>query len=272
MNLRANAHTHTTYCDGRDAPEEMVRAALRRGFVALGFSIHGWTPYELVPVTLEREAAYRAELCRLREKYRGQIEILTGAERDALYDRDFSDYDYLIDSTHWFVQDGAYICVDFSEARMNEAVRTHFGGDYYAYCRAYFRREAEVCARSDAAFIGHIDLVSKFNEGQRYFDESDPRYLGPALEAVDCAVARGLPIEMNTGAIARGYRSAPYPAAPLLRRIRELGGEIIINSDAHSAAALDCGFDLCIETARACGFDHALRLRASGFEEVPFEP
>lgn len=271
MKLCANAHTHTVYCDGRDAPEAMVRAAIDRGFVSLGFSIHGWTPYELVPVTLERETAYRAELRRLREKYRDRIEILVGAERDALYDRDFSEYEYLIDSTHWFIRDGAYICVDSSAERMNEAVRTHFGGDYYAYCRAYFRREAEVCARSDATFIGHIDLVSKFNEGGRYFDEADSRYLAPALEAVDCAVARGLPIEMNTGAIARGYRSAPYPAAPLLRRIRELGGEIIINSDAHSADGLDCAFNLCVEIARACGFDHSLRLRTSGFEEVPFE-
>ena len=93
MKLRSNAHTHTTYCDGRDAPEAMVQAALERGFVSLGFTIHGWTPYEPAPVTLEREAEYRAELKRLREKYRGQIEILIGAERDALYERDFSQYE-----------------------------------------------------------------------------------------------------------------------------------------------------------------------------------
>ena len=268
MNLRSNAHTHTLYCDGKNAPEEMVQAALERNFVSLGFTIHGWTPYELTPVTMEKEAAYRAELARLREKYRGRIEILIGAERDALYERDFSQYAYLIDSTHWFIENGAYICVDHSEEVMRAAVREHFGGDYYAYCRAYFRREAEVCARSDAAFIGHIDLVSKFNEGNRYFDEADPRYLGPALEAVDCAVRRGLPIEMNTGAMGRGYRSAPYPNQSLLRRIHELGGEILINGDSHSAATLETGYELSVELARAAGFDHVLRMRASGWEEV----
>ena len=271
MNLRSNAHTHTLYCDGKNAPEEMVQAALERNFVSLGFTIHGWTPYELTPVTMEKEAAYRAELARLREKYRGRIEILIGAERDALYERDFSQYAYLIDSTHWFIENGAYICVDHSEEVMRAAVREHFGGDYYAYCRAYFRREAEVCARSDAAFIGHIDLVSKFNEGNRYFDEADPRYLGPALEALDCALDRGVPLEINSGAIARGYRSAPYPAAPLLRHIRARGGEILINSDAHAAAQLDCAFDLCVGIARSCGFDHALRLREGGFEELALE-
>ena len=269
MNLRSNAHCHTTFCDGKNTPEEMIQAALARDFVSLGFSIHGWTPYEPTPVNMAKEAEYRAELRRLREKYRGQIEILIGAERDFLYERDFSDYEYTIDSAHCLLRDGEYLYIDWSEARMRDNIERHFGGDCYAYCRAYFQQEAELCARSSAAFIGHIDLVSKFNEGGKFFDESDPRYLGPALEAAEIAVRRGIPIEMNSGAIARGYRTAPYPAPALLKHIRALGGEIIINSDAHAAQNLDTAFDLCVQTARACGFDHALRLRASGFEEVP---
>lgn len=269
MNLRANAHCHSIYCDGKSPPEDMIRYALKRNFLSLGFSIHGWTPYELVPVTLEKEAAYRAELCRLRGLYGQRLEILIGAERDALYPRDFSAYEYLIDSTHWFIQEGVYICVDDSEEKMVENVRAHFGGDYYAYCRGYYRQVAAVCARSDAAFIGHIDLVGKFNEGNRYFDESDARYLKPALEALDCALEKHLPIEMNTGAISRGLKRQPYPAPPLLAHIRARGGEILINSDAHSARHLDFGFEKCVQLTRACGFDHVLRLRRSGFEAVP---
>ena len=268
MNLRSNAHCHTTFCDGRNTPEEMILAALARDFVSLGFSIHGWTPYEPTPVSMEKEAEYRAELRRLREKYRGQIEILIGAERDYLYERDFSGYEYLIDSAHSMLRDGEYLYIDGPEERTADNVRRFFGGDYYAYCRAYFQQEAELCARSDAAFIGHIDLVSKFNEGNKYFDEEDPRYLRPALEAVEIAVRRGIPIEMNSGGINRGYRTAPYPGPALLRHIRALGGEIIINSDAHAAEHLDGGFDLCVQAALACGFDHALRLRSGGFVEV----
>ena len=269
MNLRSNAHCHTTFCDGKNTPEEMIVAALARDFVSLGFSIHGWAPYEPTPVSLAKEAEYRAELLRLREKYRGRIEILIGAERDCLYERDFSDYEYLIDSAHCLLRDGEYLYIDRSEQHTADNVARHFGGDYYAYCRAYFQQEAELCAKSSAAFIGHIDLVSKFNEGYKHFDETDPRYLTPALEAVEIAVRRGLPIEMNSGAINRGYRTSPYPAPALLQRIRALGGEIIINSDAHAAIHLDAGFDICIQAARAAGFDHSLRLRAGGFEEVP---
>ena len=269
MLYNSNAHTHTTFCDGKNSVEENVLAAIEKGFVSLGFSIHGWTPYELVPVTLEKEELYKAEVKRMQEKYAGRIEILLGIERDALYpDREYAGFEYLIDSTHWFEKDGAMCCADYSEARMNEYVRAHFGGDYYAYCAAYFRQAAKMCAESRATFIGHIDLISKFNEGNKYFDESDPRYLKGAIEAVELAVKRNIPLEMNTGAISRGYKKLPYPAMPILKKIRELGGEIIINSDAHAAPALDTGFDLSIELAREAGFNHVLRLRRSGFEEV----
>lgn len=268
MKLLSNAHTHTIWCDGNNTPEEMIQAAIARGFVSLGFSIHGWTPYEPCGVSLEREANCRRDLRILREKYRGQIEIIIGAERDALYDRDFSDYEYLIDSTHVLMKNGEYLGVDWGDDIVNDNVRRHFGGDYYAYCKYYYEFVSQVCERSDALFIGHIDLVTKFNEDNRYFDEIDPRYLKPAFEAVESAVRRGKPLEINTGAIPRGYRSRPYPSVPILKHIRSLGGEIMINSDAHSAEAIDACFDDALLLAQECGFDHILRLRESGLEEV----
>lgn len=271
MKLRSNAHTHTIFCDGRNTVEEMVQEALRRNFVSLGFSIHSYTPYEPAPISYAREAEYRAEVRRVREKYRDRIEILLGIECDALFRREYADYEYRLDSTHWFIRDGEYVCVDYSEERMLRWVKRLYDFDFYAYCRDYYSQCAEVCARSTAQFIGHIDVVTKYNEGFKYFDETDPRYLGPAKEAIECAVRRGIPLEMNTGAISRGCRTSPYPSLPLLRHIRELGGEIIVNSDAHSASGLETGFDICIERARQAGFDHVLRLRADGFEEVGLE-
>ena len=42
-----------------------------------------------------------------------------------------------------------------------------------------------------------------------------------------------MPFEVNTGAIARGHREAPYPAAPLLAYILRSGGKVILTGDAH---------------------------------------
>ncbi len=271
MQLLSNAHTHTAFCDGKNTVREMADAAIARGFVSLGFSIHGWTPYEITPLSMEREALYRAEVHRAAQEYAGRIEIICGMERDAAFDRSLEGFDYHIDSVHYLPYAGEIIPVDYSAARVQDGVDRLFGEDYYAYCREYYRMICAVCEKSTADFLGHIDLVRKFNEGNRYFDETDPRYLRPALEAAECAVRRGLPIEINTGAISRGYRSDPYPAPNLLRRIREMGGRIIINSDAHAADAIDFAFPMALELARSCGFKTVLRLRASGFEEIPIE-
>lgn len=265
----SNAHCHTTWCDGANSPEEMIQAALELGFVSLGFSVHGWTPYEPCGITIEREELYRQELRALREKYRGQIEIIIGAERDSLYKRDFSKFEYVIESTHgMYGRDGEFFFVDWSRDRTEKFVRENFGGNYYDYAAAYYRQVAQAASGSDGLFLGHIDLLTKFNEGNCLFDENDPRYLKCAFEAAETAIRRGMPLEMNTGAISRGYRATPYPNMSILKFIREQGGEIMINSDAHCVAGMAMGFDACLEMARAAGFDHILYLREKGLEEI----
>lgn len=39
--LKADFHTHTTYCDGKNTPAEMVKAAYDMGFTDFGISGHG---------------------------------------------------------------------------------------------------------------------------------------------------------------------------------------------------------------------------------------
>ena len=40
-----NFHTHTTYCDGKETAEQMVQAAIAKGFTRLGFSGHGFNDF-----------------------------------------------------------------------------------------------------------------------------------------------------------------------------------------------------------------------------------
>ena len=35
-----NLHTHSTFCDGKNTPREMIEAAIALGFNSLGFSGH----------------------------------------------------------------------------------------------------------------------------------------------------------------------------------------------------------------------------------------
>lgn len=265
--IKANFHTHTTYCDGKNTPEEMVLAAIQLGMTAIGFSGHSYSEYEPYGMKPDTCAAYRADILRLKEKYAGQITIFLGIEQDATCEPLDYPYDYVIGSIHGFFKDGHYLCVDESEEVMVQAVTNHYHGDYYAYAKDYYRALANSVLTCDPTFIGHLDLLTKFNEGGRYFDESNPRYRQAALDALNLLATAKKPFEINTGAISRGYRTVPYPAPFLLREICELGGKIILSGDSHTCDSLLCGYEKATELAKSCGFTTAVVLTPDGLSE-----
>ncbi|MBQ4564057.1 MAG: histidinol-phosphatase [Lachnospiraceae bacterium] len=267
--IKANFHTHTTFCDGKNTPEEMVLAAISLGMTAIGFSGHSYSEYETYGMKPDVCAAYQAEILRLKNKYAGQITIFLGIEQDATSDSLDYPYDYVIGSIHGIIKDGQYLCVDYSESAMIRAVEQYYGGDYYAYAEDYYHTLANTVLKHDPTFIGHFDLVTKFNEGGKHFNEAHPRYRKVALDALAHLISAGKPFEINTGAISRGYRTLPYPASFILKKIREMGGRIILSSDAHTTDNLLCGYDKATELAKSCGFTTALILTTDGFQEVP---
>ena len=77
--IRSTLHNHTTLCDGRSTPEEMVLAAVAAGLTDLGFSAHSPAPFD--EGSLRSEAEYRRTILDLRERYAGTIRIVLGMER-----------------------------------------------------------------------------------------------------------------------------------------------------------------------------------------------
>lgn len=265
---KSNIHTHTTFSDGRDTPEAMVQRALELGFHTLGFSDHGCADYDDAAMRPEDVQPYRAEVLRLRAQYAGRIDLLLGYEHDWLSPAPDDPYDYVIESVHYVKRDGEIYSIDWTRDKLETAARTLYGGDIYALCRDYFRTVCESCA-SPAQILGHMDLVTKFNERRDLFDDGDPRYLNCACEAADCAASSGKLIEVNSGAVARGYRSEPYPGRAILTRLAELGAPVIITSDCHNSDYLDCHFAESAALLKSCGFKTALQYRGLTLEEYP---
>ena len=76
-------HTHTTYSDGKDTPEEMVLSAIEKGLNEMGFSDHSYTFFdESYCIKKDRIAEYKSEIARLKAKYSDKIKILCGIEQD----------------------------------------------------------------------------------------------------------------------------------------------------------------------------------------------
>lgn len=262
--LRADFHTHTTYCDGKNTPGEMVEAAYRMGLTDYGVSGHADFSFcdPGFGMSDERLKSYMDELQQLREVYKGKMNVYIGIELDCL--GPVQKAEYTIGSTHCVCKDGEYLSVDDTEAGLADAVERLWKGDWYAFVRDYYELEATITDRMPCDWIGHFDLLTKFNEGYRYFDEACDAYLEPALAALKKLNRDGVPFEINTGAISRGYRTEPYPSRILLRELHNMGGQIIINSDSHSAGSIAFRFDQALKLAADCGFTHTLVLAPEG--------
>ena len=240
---KIDLHTHTTFCDGKNTPEEMVEEAVRRGMETIGLCVHTHTPFdERYCASPEGIREFLAETGQLKDEYKGQIRVLAGAEQDLYSDTDVSGFDYVIASVHYIRLGREYYAVDESEEVLQE-LAAKLDHDLIRLSELYFEAVDESVRTIRPNIIGHLDLVTKFNENGKLFDESDPRYQAAACRLIDRLLPYGLPFEVNTGAIARGYRTAPYPSQTLRQYIRERGGTLILNSDAHRKEDLMYGFE-----------------------------
>ncbi len=240
-------HTHTTFCDGKNIPREMIEAAIEKGLKCLGFSGHAHTDFDgSWCMSRENTRALGAEVAALREQYAGRLDILLGLEQD-LYSDDTPaafDYDYSIGSVHYLrTPRGEYLPVDESPERLGAICRDCYGGDWYSLAEHYFESVARLSTLDPLpTVIGHLDLITKFNQDDRYFDESAPRYLSAARAAIDALIPTGALFEVNYGAISRKWRTSPYPS-PLLRDYILLrGGRLIPTGDTHAAENLAFGY------------------------------
>jgi len=238
-------HTHTNFSDGKNTPEEMVLAALEKNMACIGISDHSYTKMD-ASYCLQREqiTEYQRMIGQLKEKYRDRIQVLCGIELDACSDISTQGFDYVIGSVHHVDVENDSVPVDWRADLIVKGVEKYFGGDIYALAEAYFRKAATFAQKKGIDIIGHIDVMTKFNEQTLLFDTEHPRYKQAWMDAVDELLTLSVPFEINTGAISRGYRTTPYPEFAIAKYIRSRGGRLILSSDAHSTK------DLCFEFER----------------------
>ena len=237
-------HTHTTFCDGNCTPEEMVTAAIDKGITTLGLLAHSYVDFDRdYSIHPERVCEFRAEVDRLKEKYKGKIELLFGIEADYYATELYGDTDYVIGSVHYLAFEDGYRSIDMSEDEQRRIVEEKFGGDWYAMCEAYYALVSGIRERCSADIVGHFDIVTKFNEGDRLFNTDCERYRRAWKAAADKLIADGVCFEINTGAMSRKKRTAPYPAAEILEYLVSGGARLVLSSDAHIAEHLAYRFD-----------------------------
>lgn len=257
-------HSHTTFSDGKNTMEEMVLAAIELGMPCIGFTDHSYSPYQAYCMKEADYPAYLAEVDRLREKYGDKITIMKGIELDSHSDPAIVEQvDYFLGSVHELVYGDHFYGIDHARDLQQECIDKELGGSKLAFAQAYYDELVGHITRTKPTIIGHFDVITKFS----LLDEDDPAYQKIALEALDKAFETTRVMEINTGAISRNWRDIPYPAMFILKRWKELGGEVILGADTHATNSIDCAFPLAIQRAKEAGFDHILTLWPDGFHK-----
>lgn len=269
MDYLSNYHSHTVFCDGKNTPEEMVQEACRKKFKAFGFSAHAMHPYASeTHLDVEQYAAYVAEINRLKKIY--PIELFVGFEVEyapCISEPDVSAYkklgaEYIIGSVHFVT--GPYkkkmFAVDDTPQVLKDGIENCFGGNVRMFVECYFETLREMVKTCTFDFVGHPDLIRKYNASLHLFDEEEKWYKQEVEKTVCVFAEKKVVTEINTGAIARKVMDDVYPSSFFLKSLCKAGVPVVISADAHSSQMIDCAFERAETCARTAGYAESMQL------------
>lgn len=243
-------HVHSTCSgDGHVSMADMCAKAVELGITEIAFTEHlDNNPADICYGTFDPDF-YLAEIESVREKFGGQLMILTGVEfgephlyRDQLRELQDADWpDVILGSMHWIGD--LIIAVDgFGDADMDEL-----------YC-GYFDEVLKMVEAGGFDVLAHFDLVKRF--GVKY---AGPFRIEPFKDQIavilETIIKQGIALEVNTSGL-RQPCNEPFPSLETLKLYRDLGGKLVtIGSDSHRLEQLGFGLKDGLEMIRTVGFD-----------------
>lgn len=246
-------HFHTDFSGDSDTPmEAQLERAIALGMTSLCVTDHhDYDVDSVIDFTLQT-GPYFETMSFLREEYKDRIDLRTGIELGLqthlkeYYKNLLSScpFDFVIGSTHFI-------------NRKDPAYPEFFNGreEREAYLQ-YFQATLDNVKNIDSYDVaGHIDYIVRYgpHKALHYCYEAYQDILDDILRAI---IEKGKGIECNTAGFRKGL-GQPNPCSGILKRYRQLGGEIItIGSDAHIPKDLGADFQMARELLKQCGFSY----------------
>lgn len=256
--MLSNYHTHTSFCDGKNTPEEIVLYAIEKGFSSIGFSGHGYTPFD-VRYCMKDMTEYIKEITRLKDKYGKKIEIYCGVEEDAFSYVERENFDYIIGSSHYFYIQDKYYSIDSGYDYFKKCFEM-FNNNALKFSETYFSTFVSYIRERKPDIVGHFDIITKYDEVSPQIFLNNRKYFKIAEKYLKIAAETDLIFEINTGAMARGIRTAPYMEERLLYILKEKESKLILSSDSHSVDTLNAYFDDAKCLLKDIGFNYVYEL------------
>lgn len=256
--LICDTHLHSSFSSDSDTPmEQMILQGISLGLQTLCFTEHYDYDYpdnpEGLDFMLDFDAYYHTFLT-LKEKYHSQIELLHGLELGVQHhigpasDEFFRSYgnrfDFIINSCHLVDKMDPYDGIYFQQYSPTEGIRKYFENILTNFkVFPYFQT------------AGHLDYIC------RYLPAPRPEFMFCDYQDIIDDILKYLVkhekgLEVNTAGLKAGL-DWPNPHIDILKRYKELGGEIItIGSDAHKPQDMAYAFKRLPDILKAAGFRH----------------
>lgn len=250
--MRVDYHVHTNFSkDSNAGPEEQVRAAIARGLKTICITDHHDLDYSEPNFEINFDN-YFPKLYALREKYCHQIEILIGMEfglqphLGTICSEVANNYpfDMIIGSIHLIDGQDPYYRTYFDDKTDEEGYRRGFEVTLECMKKTH-----------DFDILGHIDYIVRYGHHQEQY-YSYAKYADYLDEILKYLIQNGKGLEVNTAGWKHGLSFA-HPHPDILKRYRELGGEMVtIGSDAHRPEHVAYDFEKLKDYLEACGFKY----------------
>lgn len=248
-------HMHSSFSDDSEATmTSMIERSIELGFHTICFTDHMDLDFPLAfgGGFVFNGEIYTNQVENLREKYANQIKVLCGVEyglRPYLKEQfatltQIYNFDFIIGSSHLIGNIDPYQKAYWEGITEEEGITKYLEAIY-----------TNVKTFEDYDVYGHIDYVARYAPNQN-LNYSYMKYADLIDAIFKTIIQNGKGIEVNTAGYKYGL-GHPHPQTDVLKRYKELGGEIItIGADAHKPEHIGYKFKETEELLKCLGFEY----------------
>lgn len=260
MSIICDTHLHSSFSgDSNASMESMVQAAVDKGLKEICFTEHQdfdfiyqeGEPNDLFEVNTDQ---YLYDLIQVKDKFAGKIDISFGIElgvqdhiarKLAVYSKSH-DFDFIIASSHLCNHKDPYLKEFFEGRPEKEGYHEYF--QYIAKCIGVYRNFDS---------YGHLDYVLRYGPNKNA--EFSMKEYGDDIDVIlKLLIDNEKALEVNSSGLSPKYGlGQPHPNIEILKRYKELGGELItIGSDAHTPDRIAGDYDKVEAILKECGYKY----------------